>query len=115
MTDRSPPPPAERAVRQRPAPLTMTFAGVVFVNLLLIYLAFEVDLSSPSAGGDAAGNAMSAGFDALLKYAALFIVGVPALLFALTRRRGLRVAVTILLALNAFVLLMLATFIHGHP
>ena len=93
----------------------MTFAGALLANLLLIYVAFEMDLSSPAAGGDAAGNAMSAGFNALIEYAALFIVGVPSLLFMLIRRRGLRVATVILLGLNAFVLLMLASFIHAHP
>lgn len=100
---------------RRPTPLVISFCAVVLVNLLLIYLAFEVDSSSSSAGGDPAGNAMSAGFNALIEYAALFIVGVPALLFVLIRRRGFRIAMAILLGLNAFVLLMLAAFIHGHP
>ena len=98
-----------------PSPLVTTFCGVVLVNLLLIYVAFEMESSSPSAGGDAAGNAMSAGFTGLMEYAALFIVGVPALLFMLIRRRGFRLAMVIVLGLNAFVLLMLASLIHGNP
>ncbi|MGI4795166.1 MAG: hypothetical protein ACRYG8_14065 [Janthinobacterium lividum] len=98
-----------------PSLLTASFCGVMLVNLLLIYLAFEVETSSPSKGGDAAGNAMSAGFIALIEYAALFIVGVPALLFALIRRRGFRLAMVIVLGLNAFVLLMLTSFIHSNP
>ena len=112
----SPPPgPTARSAWRWPSPLVTTFCGVVLANLLLIYLAFEVESSSPSAGGDPAGNAMSAGFTALIEYAALFIVGFPALLFMLIRRRGFRVAMVIVLGLNAFVLLMLASLIHGHP
>lgn len=110
----SPPPgPTARSAWLWLSPLVTTFCGVVLVNLLLIYLAFEVESSSPSAGGDPAGNAMSAGFTALIEYAALFIVGLPALLFMLIRRRGFRMV--IVLGLNAFVLLMLASLIHGHP
>ncbi|RYF22243.1 MAG: hypothetical protein EOO77_04485 [Oxalobacteraceae bacterium] len=116
MIDRDiPPRPASLPSRQWPAPLVMTFVGVVLANLLLIYVAFEIDLSSPAAGGDAAGNAMSAGFNALIEYAALFIVGVPSLLFMLIRRRGYRVVMVVLLGLNALVLLMLASLIHAHP
>lgn len=110
-----PPRTTTRLERQWPAPLIMTFAGILLVNLLLIYLVFEVELSFPSAGGDAAGNGMSAGFTALIEYAALSIVGALAILFMLIRRRGFRVVMVTLLGLNAFVLLMLASLIHGHP
>lgn len=115
MDERTSLPPAARTARRWPSALVTTFCGIVFANLLLIYLAFEVESSSPSAGGDAAGNAMSAGFNALIEYAALSIVGVPTVLFALIRKRGFRLAMAVILGLNAFVLLMLAAFIHGHP
>ncbi len=115
MDEPTSPPSAARAGRRWPSALVTSFYGLVFVNLLLIYLAFEVESSAPSAGGDAAGNAMSAGFNALIEYAALFIVGVPALLFVLIRRRGFRLAMVIVLGLNALVLLTLASFIHGNP
>ena len=116
MMDRDTPPrPERRDARQWPEPLLMAFVGIVLVNLLLIYVAFEIDPSSSSGGGDAAGNAMSAGFNALIEYAALFIVGIPTLLFMLIRKRGFRVAMIVLLGLNSFVLLILASFIHAHP
>ena len=115
MNERTPPRSMAGSVSRKPSPLVISFGGVVLINLVLIYIAFEMETSSPSAGGDAAGNAMSAGFTALIEYAALFIVAVPALLFMLIRRRGLRIAMTIVLGLNAFVLLTLASFIHGHP
>ncbi|MDD1453216.1 hypothetical protein NHF48_023430 [Sphingomonas sp. H160509] len=101
--------------RQWPSPLMMVFAVILLVNLLLIYLAFEVELSSPSAGGDAAGNGMSAGFTALIEYVALSIVGILALVFMLIRKRWFRLVMVTLLGLNAFALLMLVSLIHGHP
>ena len=101
--------------RQWPSQLRIIFAGILLANLLLIYFAFEVKISFPSAGGDAAGNGMSAGITALIEYAALSIVGILAFGFMLIRKRGFRMMMVILLGLNAFALLMLVSLIHGHP
>ena len=99
----------ERPVRPRgterrwPSPIVLTFWAMALLNLVLAHFAFGG--YSSSAGGDAAGNAMSSAFDKLFMLAALGLVGLLSLLFLLIRRQGFRIALIVVLALNVFLLL----------
>lgn len=111
MDESTPPRPSPHpAWRRWPSPLVIAFCALVLGNLLLIHLAFDV---RSSAGGDPAGNGMSNAFVALFKDAALCIVGVPAILFAVIRKRGFRLAMAVVLGFNAVVLLALAAASQG--
>lgn len=89
--------------RKGPTPIVLTFWAMVLLNLVLTNFAFGG--YSSSAGGDAAGNAMSSAFEKLFMIAALGLVGLLSILFVLIRRQGFRIALIVVLALNSFLLL----------
>ena len=85
------------------SPIVLIFWAMALLNLVLAHFAFGG--YSRSAGGDAAGNAMSSAFEKLFMIAALGLVGLLSLLFLLIRRQGFRIAPIVVLALNGFLLL----------
>ena len=87
----------------RPSPLSWWFLAITGFDALILLIASGVR----SSGSDAAGNGMANAFQAAFVEAGAFLVGILALLFLILRKRGIRIALTVLLVMVSFMLPML--------